>query len=92
MFNGSIGGVAHALRTDPDAVQDGCGRLFPRLLHGRAQDRQARFYTDLRLAQNVTQVPLGVEIAGTDDGFGTPLYDTVTKYPTEVILELGIGW
>lgn len=58
-----------------------------------ARSSSSRFYTDLRVAQNVTQVPLSLEIEGTEDPvFGEPLYDIVNKYPTEVILEFGIGW
>jgi hypothetical protein len=59
-----------------------------------ARSSSSRFYTDLRVAQNVTKVPLAVETAAADplDPFGEPLYESYTAYPTEFILEFGIGW
>jgi hypothetical protein len=63
-----------------------------------ARSSSSRFYTDLRVAQNVTQVPLAVERSSStdlddDDPFGISTdYDTYRAYPTEIILEFGIGW
>lgn len=57
-----------------------------------ARSASSRFYTDLRVAQNVTEVPLGVRLDGDDPLLGTPLYETRYRYPTEIILEFGIGW
>jgi len=59
-----------------------------------ARSSSSRFYTDLRVAQNVTKVPLAIEIAPADplDVFGEATYDRFTAYPTEIILEFGIGW
>jgi hypothetical protein len=59
-----------------------------------ARSSSSRFYTDVRVAQNVTRVPLEVDTGATDptDPFGETVYERYTAYPTELILEFGIGW
>jgi hypothetical protein len=59
-----------------------------------ARSSSSRFYTDLRVAQNITQVALTTETTVTDpnDPLAQPAYDVVRKYPTEIILEFGLGW
>lgn len=59
-----------------------------------ARSSSSRFYTDLRVAQNVTRVPLAVDSGMEDptDVFGDSLYERYTAYPTELILEFGVGW
>lgn len=59
-----------------------------------ARSSSSRFYTDLRVAQNVTRVPLQIDTGNIDptDPFNGNLYEDHTAYPTELILEFGIGW
>lgn len=59
-----------------------------------ARSSSSRFYTDLRVAQNVTRVPMSVDTGVPDpNSFSSEnIYREETAYPTELILEFGIGW